>query len=71
MAPQLPVERFLLLGYRIMPMLLTPGAHFLETAPEPLAHRPDVDREFPSPAAFADVRESKKIEGGRLPPTRR
>ncbi len=70
-APEFPIEGFLLLLNEIVPMLLTPSRHFLQTALEPLAHRPEVDREIPSPASFADMRESKKIESFWLPPARR
>src|SRR5437867_12311825 len=69
-APEFPVERFLLLPNWIMPMLLTPSRHLHETALEPLPHRPEVNREVPSPASLADVRETKKVEGRRLSLTR-
>lgn len=67
-APELPVESFLLLLNRIVPMLLTPSRHLLQTALEPLSHRPEVDREIPSPASFADMRETKKVESCWLMP---
>ena len=69
-APELPVEGLLLLLNRIMPMLLTPSRHLLETALEPLSHRPEVDREFPLPASFTDMREAKKVESCCLPRAR-
>ena len=69
-APEVPVEGLLLLLNGIMPMLLTPSRHFHETALEPLSHRPEVDREIPSPASLADMRETKKIESCWLSPAR-
>ncbi len=69
-ASKFPVERFLLLLHRIMPMLPAPRRHSLETAPEPLPHRANMNREFPSQSSRADMRESKKIESRRLWPTR-
>ena len=47
-------------------MLPAPHRHRLEAAPEPLPHRVNMNREFPPPASRADMRESKKIESGRL-----
>jgi hypothetical protein len=70
MAQQFPVEGFLLFLYRIMPMRFAPGRHSLEAAPESLAHRSNMYRKLPMPAAFAEMRESKKVESGRLPPSR-
>jgi hypothetical protein len=69
-ALQFPVEGFLLLLHRIMPMLLAPGRYLHKTAPETLSHRSHVNREFPLPASFTDMREPKKIESCRLLPTR-
>ena len=58
MALQLPVKGLLLLLNRIMPMLLAPGRHSQETAPETLAHRSHMNRELPFLAALADVRKA-------------
>ena len=68
-ASEFPVESFLLLLNRIMPMLPAPRRHSLQAAPEPLPHRANMNREFPPPGSRADMRESKKIEGRRLRPT--
>jgi hypothetical protein len=70
MAPDLPIEGFLLLLNRIMPRFLAPGGQLPKTALEPLAHRPDVDREVPPPASLADIRETEKPEGCGLLPVR-
>ena len=51
-------------------MRFAPGRHSLEAAPESLAHRSNIYHKLPIPAAFADMRESKKVESGRLPPSR-
>ena len=61
-ALQNPVERFLLLSYRIVPMFLASLRHLLQAPFEPLTHRPHVNRELASSASFADVGKSKKIE---------
>ena len=68
-ASKLPVESLLLLLNRIMPMRPAPLRHSLETAPQPLPHRTNMNREFPSHSSRTEVRESKKIESGRLRPT--
>ena len=70
MALQLPVEGFLLFLYRIMPMRFAPGRHSHDAAPESLAHRSNMYHKLPIPAAFAQMRESKKVESGRLHPSR-
>jgi hypothetical protein len=63
------VEGFPLFYYWIMKVSLTPGRDRLETAAKALLHGPDVDRELPSPAACADVRETQEVECFRLLPT--
>src|SRR2546427_3431329 len=70
MPPKFPVERFLLLFHRIMPILATPFRHSFQTAPYALPHRAHMNRELPLPASRTDMRESKKIERGRLRPSR-
>ena len=70
MALQFLVEGFLLLLYKIVPMLFAPGRHIRKTAPETLSHRSYLNREFPLPASFADVRKTKKVKSRRLSPTR-
>ena len=62
-AAELGVEGFLLLIHRGMSVLLTPFGDRCEAPAEPLAHRPHVHCERPSPAAGADVRKAKKVEG--------
>ena len=69
MAPEFPVERFLLRVHRVMPMLAAPRGHGFQTASQPFAHRADMNREIPFPASLTDMRESKKIESRRLRPT--
>ena len=68
-ATKLPIEGFLLLLNRIMPMLPAPLRHSLQTAPEALAHRAHMNREFPPLGSRTDMRESEKIESRRLRPT--
>src|SRR5215472_12369450 len=70
MAPKFPVQRFLLLIDRIMPMFATPFHHRLQAAAEPLAHRTYMNRELSLPASLTDVREAEKIECRGLRPTR-
>src|SRR5438876_8524643 len=65
-----PVERFLLRFNRIMPMLTTPRRHHFQTAPEPLPHRSNMNREVSLPASLTYVRESEKVKRCRLRPTR-
>src|SRR5436309_8432689 len=66
-APELPVEGLLLLLNGIMSMLLTPSRHLLETALEPLSHRPEVDREFPLPASFVPQLRMQTLQSVRSP----
>jgi hypothetical protein len=68
MAQQFPVERLLLCLYRIMPMRLASGRNSFDAAHKSLAHRSNMYHKLPIPAAFAEMRESKKVESGRLPP---
>ena len=69
MAAKLPVEGLTLVLDRIVPVLLTPAGEGFQAPPEPLPHRPDVDREVPPTASLADMREAQEVERGRfLPP---
>src|SRR5437773_7994720 len=70
LTPNFPVGRLLLRLNRIMPMLTTPRRHCFQTAPEPLPHCPDMNREFSLPASLRYVRESEKIESRRFRLTR-
>jgi len=70
MAQQFPIEGLLLFLYRIMPMRFAPGRHSRDAAPESLTHRSNMYRKLPISAAFAKMRESKKVKSGRLPPSR-
>lgn len=62
-ASEFGVEGFPLLIHRGMSVLLTPFGDRREAPAEPLAHRSHMHCELPSPAAGADVRKAKKIEG--------
>jgi hypothetical protein len=63
MASHLRVEGPLLLRHLVVPMPSAPFGDSLEAAPQALLHRLDVDREFPSPAPHALVRETEEVEG--------
>jgi hypothetical protein len=62
-ASELGVEGLLLLVHRCMSVLLAPFCDRREAPAEPLAHRSHVHCELPSPAACANVREAKEVEG--------
>jgi len=62
-ASELGVEGLLLLVHHRMPVLLAPFGDRREAPTEPLAHRPHMHCELPSPAAGANVRQTEKVEG--------
>jgi hypothetical protein len=63
MASHLRAEGPLLLRHLVVPMPSAPFGDSLEAAPQALLHRLDVDRELPSPAPHALVREAEEVEG--------
>src|SRR5712691_10815899 len=65
-APEFGVERRGLMLDRVVPMLLAPLRHRLQTPPKALTHRPDVNREPPPSAARTHVRKTEEVEGRRL-----
>ena len=61
-ASELGVEDLLLLVHRCMSVLSAPCGDRREAPAEPLAHRPHMHCELPSPAACANVRPTEKVE---------
>ena len=67
-AAKFRVEGGLLLAHIVMSMDSAPFGDAVEGASEALLHRPDMDRELPSPAARADMLEAEEVEGVGLRP---
>ena len=61
---ELPIEGLALFLDRIVTVLPAPGRHSFQAAPEPLPHRPNVDREVPPTTPRTDMREAEEVEGG-------
>jgi hypothetical protein len=62
-ASELGVESLLLLIHRCVSVFLAPFGDRREAPAEPLAHRPHMHGELPSPAVCANVREAEEVEG--------
>ena len=67
-AAKLRVEGGLLLAHVVMSMDLAPFGDAVEGASQALVHRPDMDRELPSPTPRADMLEAEEIESVGLRP---
>jgi len=69
-APELPIERLVLLTHGVVTLRLTPGSDCREATPQAFTHRPHVNREASLTASGRHVREAEEVEGGRFRPTR-